>query len=122
MSRSGSPQIWVMDADGSNPQALTTEKYCDRPTWSPGPVDEIAYVSLTHTGFDIKVIDVSTRSVRQLTSGSNNESPAFSPNGQHIAFTSSRSGSQQIWTMTRMGTDLRQVTRIGNNSMPAWSR
>jgi TolB protein len=121
-NRTGSPQIWVMDADGANPQPLTSEKYCDRPSWSPGPVDEIVYVSQTHTGFDIKVIDTATRRSRQLTFGSVNESPAFSPNGRHIAFTSTRSGSQQIWTMTRMGTDLRQVTRTGNNSMPAWSR
>ena len=121
-NRTGSPQIWVMDADGSNPQQLTTEKYCDRPSWSPGPVDEIAYVSQTRTGFDIKVIETATHRVRQLTTGSVNESPAFAPNGRHIAFTSTRSGSQQIWTMTRMGTDLRQVTRTGNNSMPAWSR
>jgi TolB protein len=121
-NRTGSPQIWVMDADGSNPQPLTSEKYCDRPSWSPGPDDEIVYVSRTGTGFDIKVIETATRRVRQLTSGPMNESPAFSPNGRHIAFTSTRSGSPQIWTMTRMGTDLRQVTRIGNNSMPAWSR
>ena len=121
-NRSGSPQIWIMDADGSNPRQLTAEKYCDRPSWSPGPDDEIAYVSQTRAGFDIKIIGVSTASVSQLTSGGFNESPAFSPEGRHIAFTSTRSGSQQIWTMTRMGTDLRQVTRIGNNSMPAWSR
>jgi TolB protein len=121
-NRTGSPQIWVMDADGANPQPLTSEKYCDRPSWSPGPVDEIVYVSQTRTGFDIKVIETATRRGRQLTFGSVNESPTFSPNGRHIAFTSTRSGSQQIWTMTRMGTDLRQVTRTGNNSMPAWSR
>jgi TolB protein len=121
-NRSGAPQIWVMDADGANPQPLTSEKYCDRPSWSPGPVDEIVYVSQTRTGFDIKVIETATRRSRQLTVGSVNESPAFSPNGRHIAFTSTRSGSQQIWTMTRMGTDLRQVTRTGNNTMPAWSR
>jgi TolB protein len=121
-NRSGSPQIWVMDADGSNQRELTSEKYCDRPTWSPGPVNEIAYVSRTRTGFDIEVIDPSTGTVRQLTFGPQNESPAFSPNGRHIAFTSTRSGTQQIWTMTRTGTDLRQVTHVGNNSMVAWSR
>jgi TolB protein len=121
-NRTGSPQIWVMGADGSGQRALTSEKYCDRPTWSPGPIDEIAYVSLTRTGFDIEVIDMATGRVRQLTFGHENESPTFSPNGRHIAFTSSRSGTQQIWTMTRMGTELRQVTRIGNNSMASWSR
>lgn len=121
-NRTGSPQIWVMDADGSNQRALTSEKYCDRPSWSPGPVGEIAYVSSTRTGFDIKVIDPVTLTARQLTFGPENESPTFSPNGRHIAFTSTRSGTQQIWTMTRTGTDLRQVTHTGNNSMASWSR
>jgi len=121
-NRTGSPQIWVMDADGSRQRELTSEKYCDRPSWSPGPVNEIAYVSRTKTGFDIKVIDPATGDARQLTFGPENESPVFSPNGRHIAFTSTRSGTQQIWTMTRDGTDLRQVTHVGNNSMASWSR
>jgi TolB protein len=121
-NRTGSPQIWVTGAEGSDQRALTSEKYCDRPTWSPGPFNEIAYVSQTRTGFDIEVIDMTTLRMRQLTSGSQNESPAFSPNGRHVAFTSTRSGTQQIWTMTRIGTDVRQVTRIGHNSMASWSR
>lgn len=122
-NRTGSPQIWVMDADGSNAFALTAEKYCDRPTWSPPPHNEIAYVSRTTTGFDIKVIDLATREARQLTFGHGfNESPSFSPNGRHIAFASTRRGGQQIWIISRTGDGLRQVTTIGNNTMPNWSK
>ena len=120
--RTGRPQIWVMSADGSDPRALTAEKYCDRPTWSPPPENEIAYVSRTTTGFDIKVKHVDTGAERQLTHGEGfNESPAWSPNGRHLAFTSTRRGGQQVWTMTRTGERLRQVTSVGNNTMPAWS-
>lgn len=121
-NRTGRPQIWVMDADGANPRAVTNEKYCDRASWSPGPADELVYVSQTKTGFDIKVVDLATLAVRQLTFGPQNESPVFSPTGRHIAFTSTRSGSQQIWTMTRLGERPRQVTHIGNNSTASWSR
>jgi TolB protein len=111
-----------MDADGANPRQLTAERYCDRPTWSPAR-DEVAYVSRTKTGFDIKVIAVATGASRQLTFGLGfNESPAFAPNGRHIAFSSTRHGGEQIWTMDCDGRHLRQVTTIGNNSMPAWSR
>jgi Tol biopolymer transport system component len=35
---------------------------------------------------------------------------------------STRSGKNQIFTMTRDGRDVRQITRAGNNSMPDWSR
>ncbi len=112
-----------MDADGANQRALTKERYCDRPTWSPAPYNEIAYVSRTTTGFDIKVIEVATGAERQLTFGQGfNESPAWAPSGRHLAFCSTRSGTQQIWTMTRTGEDLRQVTHVGANSMPAWSK
>ncbi|MBI3402729.1 MAG: PD40 domain-containing protein [Acidobacteria bacterium] len=122
--RTGAPQIYIMSLDGlGNPTRLTTgESYADKPTWSPAPYNEIAYTSRAG-GNDIKVIDVATREVRQLTFGEgNNESPVFSPNGRHVAFTSTRSGKKQIYTIARTGKDLKQITRAGNNEHPDWSR
>ena len=76
----------------------------------------------TGPGNDIRVIDLATRQVRQLTFGEGtNESPAFAPNGRHIAFNSTRSGKEQIFTIARDGKDLRQITRTGNNKQPHWS-
>jgi TolB protein len=69
------------------------------------------------------MIDVATRQVRQLTFGEGtNESPAFAPNGRHLAFSSTRSGKTQIFTIARDGKDLRQITRTGNNYQPDWSK
>jgi TolB protein len=123
--RSGSPQIYVVSADGLGAvQRLTAESYADRPTWSPAPFNEIAFESRTGARiFDIKILDVNTRQVKQLTFGEgSNESPAFSPNGRHLAFMSDRAGNKfQIWTMTRDGRDIRQITRTGTNTLPAWS-
>jgi len=121
--RTGTPQIYVMNADGTNVQRLTTdESYADRPTWSRAPFNEIAYHARTGPGFDIKILDVTTRQVRQITFGEgSNESPAFSPNGKHIAFTSTRFGGVQVFTIDRDGKNLRQLTREGNNQTPAWS-
>jgi len=122
--RSGSPQIYTVSADGlSAVQRLTNDSYCDRPTWSPAPFNEIAYAARTGgSEFDIKVIDVPTREVRQLTfGGAINESPSFAPNGRHIAFTSTRSGKSQIFVMARDGKDVRQLTKAGNNKQPSWS-
>src|SRR5262249_27284569 len=93
----------------------------DRPTWSPAPFNEIAYAARTGPGFDIKVIDVPTRQVRQLTFGEGtNESPSFAPNGRHIAFTSTRSGKSQIFVMGRDGKDVKQLTNAGNNKQQSW--
>jgi TolB protein len=121
--RTGAPQIYVMGTDGLGLQKVTSESYADRPTWSPAPFNEIAFASRTGPGNDIKIKDLATGQVRQLTFGEGtNESPAFAPNGRHLAFMSTRSGKSQIFTVTRDGRDLRQLTRQGNNYQPDWSK
>jgi TolB protein len=122
--RTGKAQIYVMSTDGSNVRRLTVnESEADRATWSPPPFNEIAFASRTGPGFDIKVLEVSTGQIRQLTFGEgSNESPAWAPGGRHLAFTSTRAGGRtQIFTIGRDGRGLRQITREGNNQMPAWS-
>ncbi|MCX6539445.1 MAG: hypothetical protein NT151_11020 [Acidobacteria bacterium] len=121
--RGGTPQIYVIDVDGLNVRKLTNESYCDRPTWSPAPFNEIAYASRTGSGYDIKVYTLATQEVRQLTSGEgSNESPSYAPNGRHVAFSSTRGGKRQIFTIGRDGQGLKQVTTVGNNQTPDWSR
>jgi TolB protein len=121
--RTGSPQVYIMNADGTGVDRITFETHCDRPTWSPAPLNEIAYTSQVGAGNIIKVFDFATRSTRAVTDAiGNNESPAFSPNGRHIAFVSSRAGREQIFTIHRDGTGLRQITRAGTNRYPNWSR
>jgi len=120
--RTGSPKIYVMNADGTGQRLLITD-YCDRPTWSTEPFNEIAYAARTGPGYDIKVYDFATGETKRITDGiGSNESPAFSPNGRHIAFTSTRSGKSEIFTVDRDGNNLRQITRDGNNKFPNWSR
>jgi TolB protein len=122
--RSGRPQVYVMNVDTApDVQRLTlNETEADRPTWSPAPFNEIAFTARTGSWYDIKVIDMATRQVRQITDGrGSNESPAFSPTGRHLAFTSTRTGNKQIFLIGRDGQGLKQITREGNNQTPAWS-
>jgi TolB protein len=122
--RTGKPQIYVMSAaDGSGVQRITlNESEADRPTWSPAPFNQIAFAARTGPGYDIKLLEVSTGTITQVTHGEgSNESPAFAPGGRHLAFSSSRGGRTQIYTIGRDGRGLRQITREGNNQMPAWS-
>ncbi len=121
--RSGTPQIWVMDSDGLNVRRLTfADSWADRATWSPAPYNEIAYSGRTGPGFDIKIYDVASGQSRQITNGEgSNESPAFAPNGRHLAFSSSRAGKWQIFEIARDGRDLRKITSTGNNWTPNWS-
>jgi TolB protein len=121
--RTGSPQIFIVDADGLNLRKLTSESWCDRPTWSPAPFNEIAYASRSGPGYDIRIFDLATQEIRQLTSGTgSNESPAYAPNGRHLAFMSTRTGKKQIFVMGRDGQGLRQITTAGNNYTPDWSK
>ncbi|OFV92667.1 MAG: hypothetical protein A3G76_02400 [Acidobacteria bacterium RIFCSPLOWO2_12_FULL_65_11] len=121
--RSGSPQIYIVDADGLGLQKITLESYADRPTWSPPPYNEIAYTARAGRSLDLKVVNMATREVRQLTFGEgDNESPAWAPNGRHLAFVSTRTGRKQIFTVAGDGKNVRQVTRSGNNSYPDWSK
>jgi TolB protein len=122
--RSGSPQIYVMSADGGNVRRLTTnDSWADRPTWSPAPFNEIAYAGRTGPGYDIKVYDFASGQTRQITYGEgSNESPAYAPNGRHLAFVSTRGRGTHIYTIGRDGRGVRQVTRDGNNYTPSWSQ
>ena len=122
--RTGTPQIWVIGADGLNLRRLTSESYADRPTWSPAPYNEIAFAARTGTYYDIKIFQVTDSVTRQITFGQgSNESPAWAPNGRHLAFMSTRAGrASQVFTVGRDGKDVRQVTRDGNNFTPHWSQ
>ena len=122
--RTGTPQIWVIGADGLNLRRLTSESYADRPTWSPAPYNEIAFAARTSSYYDIKIYQVTDGTTRQITNGEGtNESPAWAPNGRHIAFMSTRNGrASQIFTAGRDGKDVRQITRDGNNFTPNWSQ
>lgn len=122
--RTGTPQIWVVGADGLDLRRLTSESYADRPTWSPAPYNEIAFAVRTSSRFDIKIYQVDKGTTRQVTFGEgSNESPAWAPNGKHLAFVSTRNGrASQIFVVRRDGKGLRQITREGNNFFPNWSQ
>ncbi len=122
--RTGSPQIYAMDRDGLNLRRVSFEgSYNDSPAWSPSrQYSEIAYASrIERRPFDIVVHDFETRQTRQITTGrGSNESPSWAPNGLHLAFTSNRSGSDQVFTMHRDGSNPKQLTREGRNTTPRW--
>ena len=121
--RSGAPQIWVVGVDGAGLRRISQESYADRPTWSPAPYNEIAFSARSGPGFDIKILNIGTGETRQITFGEGtNESPAWSPNGRHLAFMSTRAGRSQIFTVDRDGKNTRQITKDGNNQTPNWSQ
>jgi imidazolonepropionase-like amidohydrolase/Tol biopolymer transport system component len=73
---------------------------------------------------DIYVMPVTGGEAKALTSGiAWDMQPRFSPDGRWIAFTSDRSGGDNIWIMKRDGSDPAQVTKESFRLLnsPAWT-
>ena len=125
--RTGEPQIYTMDLDGGNVQRLTDSGYAVSPSWAPngalltfswnrkyGPGDP--------GGQDIYVMDIASMRWLQVThEAGTNDYPSWAPDGRHIVFERNIGAHTQIWTMLADGTQQRQLTSAGNNTMPNWS-
>ena len=125
--RTGLPQIYTMEADGTNVQRMTDQGYAVSPTWSPnGQFLAFSWMRKYGPGMpganDLYLMDIASKQWVQLShDGGRNDFPSWSPDGRHIVFQSSRSGSEQIWTMLADGTKAQQLTFTGNNTQPNWS-
>ena len=122
--RGGVPQLYVMNADGSSVEKLELPDmgYVIDPAWSPnGQLLGFSW-RRPNGNYDIYVMDVATRQLVELTrDAGRNERPSWAPDGRHIVFESTRTGTRQIWTMLADGTQPRQVTSQGQNESPNWS-
>jgi len=125
--RAGTPQIYLMDSEGLNIRRLTTVgNWNDAPAWNPSKeYSEIAYTArLEAGGFDIAVIDLASRQVRQVTAGRGScEYPSWAPNGRHLVFSCQR-GRGATWQIAVADREGRNVDTLaagaGNNVQPDW--
>src|SRR5258708_37617610 len=87
-----------MDYDGANQRPLTPLGTISlSPRISPDST-RLAFASLGHDGFQIRMFSlVLNRMVNFSSVGGTNITPAWAPNGQGIAYSSSRSGDPELW-------------------------
>jgi len=114
-TRSGSPEIWVCESDGSKSDKLTSfgGPNAGSPSWSPDGC-QIAFDGAIEGSYDIYVINASGGKPRRLTVESSNDArPSWSRDGQWIYFGSSRSGTWQVWKTPAEGGQAAQVTQQG---------
>jgi len=122
--RGGVPQLYMMNSDGSNTQKIDVpdKGYLVDPAWSPNG-QLIAFSWRRPSGnYDIYVMDIGSRHILEITRDSGrNERPSWAPDGRHLVFESTRTGTRQIWTMLADGSQPHQLTLTGHNESPNWS-
>ena len=118
-ARSGTPQVWVCEADGSNPIQLTSmgESFPSSPHWSPDG-RQIAFDARAEVNNDdirhIYVVNAEGGPPRPITTGASYDGmPSWSRDGRWIYFASNRSGGWQVWKVPVEGGEAVQLTKNG---------
>jgi Tol biopolymer transport system component/DNA-binding winged helix-turn-helix (wHTH) protein len=100
-TRSGGPELWIANADGSAPRQLTrfARAYIRQPRWSAdGNRVVISAVVLGQP--DLYAVDVESSSVERLTNDPDDEiAPSWSRDGQSVLFGARINGTWQIMRM-----------------------
>lgn len=132
-----SSQIYLLDVaqrQAANLSGVLAVSIEETPAWAPDG-QRYAYTSYVNERPQIFTYVLKGGARRQLTGEvpgtstrpasdqGENRDPAWSPNGDHIAFVSNRSGQSQIWMMNADGSGTTQVTNLphGSCASPVWS-
>jgi TolB protein len=124
----GSSEIYMADASGSNPKRLTAGRTDISPVFNPKTNSQIAFVSGRGGLPQIYTMDVDGSNLQKVTDQGYAVSPSWSPNGLLLAFAWTRHygpglpGGQDIYIMDIASRQFVQLTHdAGKNDFPSWS-
>ena len=117
----GGAQIAIINADGTGYKELTSGANNNGlPSMAPDG-KRIVYRSFGPDGEGLRVMNIETKAVTNLTDGYDNF-PLWSPRGDLIMFSRSAKGDYEIYTIKPDGTGARRLTfSKGNDAHMAWS-
>jgi Tol biopolymer transport system component/DNA-binding winged helix-turn-helix (wHTH) protein len=104
-TRSGTEEIWVANADGSEAAQMTSMggPNTSNSRWSPDG-KSILFNSRSSGSSDLYILEVATRASRRLTDDPADEyEPRWSRDGAWIYFVSTRSGRAEVWKLPANG-------------------
>jgi Tol biopolymer transport system component/DNA-binding winged helix-turn-helix (wHTH) protein len=111
-NRSGPGEIWIADADGSNPMKLTSfgGPLVGVLNWSPDS-QRLVFHARPGGQADLFTIPASGGEPKRLTADrADDASPSYSHDGRWIYFTSMRSGQAEVWKMPAGGGEATRLT------------
>ncbi|MFQ5568299.1 MAG: winged helix-turn-helix domain-containing protein [Rhodothermales bacterium] len=128
-NKGGNYRLWKVAASGGTPEWLAAVAPYDpsTPTFARTG-NRMAYVEWF---FDFNIWRIATTApsgdapvpTRWISSSQWDQHPRYAPDGRHIAFTSNRSGSNELWVADADGSRPSRLTSFGSAfvSTPRWS-
>jgi TolB protein len=121
--RAGAPQVYQVGTEpGARARRVTFEgSYNARPRPSPDG-RQVAVVTLDRGAYRIAVVDAKQGGLQVLSTGNQDESPSFAPNGADILYTSRVGGRDTLAIVSSDGRIQQQVaSSAGELREAAWS-
>jgi TolB protein len=129
-SRTGTPQVWVMDDDGLSPEQLVAPQFrsdgraldANSPALSPDGARLVFSREVERGNRQLFTASAAGGLQGQLTAEGLNDDPSWAPDSRHVVFKSNRTGREQLWIIDIETRVPRQLTNTpGLASYPAWS-
>ncbi len=122
----GNPELFVTDTSGGRPKRVTFSSAASTsPTWNPKTGQSVVFVSDRGGIPKLYMMNVDGTNTTELDLPDKGYliDPAWSPNGQMVAFSWRRpDGNFDIYIMEPTSREIRQITRdSGKNERPSWA-